>query len=151
MSHGSVNNVARSHIAPSNTCASFIPAMVCLPQIREKYVLQIVDGLVGVYEGGPGPWNKSFATWDRRSLLFATDPVAADQIAWGIIDAKRKEMGWPPAGAMGADGVNGIEINGVQVREPFHIRQPQYIQLAATLGLGINDLRKIKHEEISLA
>jgi hypothetical protein len=151
MSHGFVNNVNRSHLGPSNTCGSFIPAMVSLPAIREKSVLQIVDGLVGVYEGGPGPWNRSFATWARRSLFFATDPVALDRIAWEIIDAKRAEVGWPAVGRMGIDGVGSGEVNGVAVREQFHIRQPQYIQLAATLGLGEFDREKIDYQTFKLA
>jgi hypothetical protein len=112
MSHGFVNNVNRSHLAPSNTCESFIPAMVSLPQIRQKAVLQVVDGLVGVYEGGPSPSNPSFAAWARRSLFVATDPVAMDRIGWemdadfvvfsmhkaygpsgvGVLYAKRKRM-----------------------------------------------------------
>lgn len=151
MSHGFVNNVNRSHLAPSNTCASFIPAMVSLPKTREKSVLQIADGLVGVYEGGPGPWNKSFATWPHRSLFFATDPVALDRIGWEIIDAKRAEVGWPSVARMGIDGVGSGDVNGVPVREQFHIRQPQYMQLAATLGLGEFDRDKIDHQAIKLA
>ena len=106
MSHGLVNNVSRSHpgalpgseqafTTSLNHCHTFIPAMVSLPQTRQKCVLQILDGLVGNYEGGPGSWNDTFATWDYKSLFFATDPVALDHVGWGIIDAKRAQEGWP--------------------------------------------------------
>lgn len=148
MSHGFVNNVARSHIAPSNTCETFIPEMVSLPQIREKAVLQIIDGLVGVYHGGPFPG----LTWAHESLFFATDPVAMDRIGWEILDAQRAKVGLASVARMGTEGINGGEVNGVQIKqEAFHIRQPQYIQLAATLGLGEFDREKIDYQTIDLS
>ncbi|MBM3785848.1 MAG: DUF362 domain-containing protein, partial [Acidobacteria bacterium] len=55
LSHGLVNNVARSHSTSSlNACGSFIPAVVQMPVIRNKTVLQIMDGIKGLYHGGPG-------------------------------------------------------------------------------------------------
>jgi hypothetical protein len=74
-----------------------------------------------------------------------------DRIGWKIIDAKRAEEGWPPVARMGTDGINGGEVNGVPIVEAFHIRQPQHVQLAATLGLGEFDLEKIDHRSIELA
>src|SRR5262249_43514920 len=54
MSHGFVNNVARSHgTHDTNTCNLFIPAIVAHPIIRTKAVLQVLDGLNAVYQGGP--------------------------------------------------------------------------------------------------
>ena len=45
MSHGSVNNVARSHSTNfTNVCNQFIPQVASHPLIRSKYVLQIMDG-----------------------------------------------------------------------------------------------------------
>ena len=163
LSHGSVNNVARSHgsspdIKPPllgsnlNQCGTFIPAIVSLPTIREKAVLQIVDGIVATYEGGPGNWNKTFATWPYSSLLFATDPVAVDRVCWKIIDEQRLKEGWPTVSQMGLDGKTGMrEVNGKLIHESFHMRQPHHIALAATLGLGEFDLRKIEHHPIKLA
>lgn len=164
LSHGSVNNVARSHITDAsfagsdgragvgslNQCGTFIPAMVALPPIREKAVLQILDGLVGTYEGGPGNWNSTFATWQHKSLLLATDPVALDHVGWEIIDQKRAKEGWPRIASMGLDaGVN--DAGGKPYPESFHIRQPQHVPLGATLGLGIFDRQKIEHRRIHLA
>jgi hypothetical protein len=160
MSHGLSNNVCRSHIAfdpkqrphdqggTINQCGTFIPAIVSLPPLRKKAVLQILDGLVGTYEGGPGNWNRTFATWPRKSLFFATDPVAVDHIGWRIIDEKRAEEGWAPVGAMGLWGKRGKE-EGVTT-ESFHMRQPEHIPIAATLGLGVFDLQEIKHQAITL-
>jgi hypothetical protein len=54
MSHGFVNNVARSHGGPHyNVCNQFIPEVVSHPIIRQKVVLQILDGIKGVFQGGP--------------------------------------------------------------------------------------------------
>lgn len=161
LSHGSVNNVARSHIVHAqqthagksiNQCGTFIPSVVSLPVIREKAVLQILDGLIGTYEGGPGNWNSTFATWEYKSLLFATDPVALDHVGWGIIDAKRKAEGMPPVGSMGLDAhANLHDPPGVgRPTEQFHIRQPEHISIAGSGGLGVFDLAGIDHRKLNL-
>ena len=54
LSHGLVNNVARSHQNSTLHCTSvFIPAIVDLAPFRQKAVLHIADGVKGVYHGGP--------------------------------------------------------------------------------------------------
>ena len=85
-------------------------------------------------------------------MLLATDPVAMDHVLWKTIDAKRKEKGLPPVGASGKLGLDPLETEG------FDVRQPQRIRLAANLGLGIFEFssppgRKfsIDHEIINLA
>lgn len=163
MSHGFVNNVARSHIGGTerqgvppgnlNHCQTFIPAAVSLPTTREKCVLQILDGLEGTYEGGPGSWNSTFATWEYGSLFFATDPVALDRIGWEIIDAKRAEEGWPSVARMGLDSEQGMgpKSQDAPATEAFHIRQPQHIPLASLLGLGTFGKESIDHQRFQLA
>ncbi len=166
MSHGLVNNVARSHMllpgspdalgTTMNHCQTFIPAAVSLPPTRQKCVLQILDGLVGAYEGGPGAWNRTFATWEYKSLLFATDPVALDRVGWEIVDAKRAQEGWPAVARMGLDGESRIkpeiiDDSGRPYPEQFHIRQPQHVPLAALLGLGVFDKDEIDHQRFEIA
>src|SRR5439155_24155264 len=161
LSHGLVNNVSRSHIefkrertpeergSTLNQCGTFIPAMASLLPTRAKAVLHILDGLVGTYEGGPKTDNKTFATWEYRSLLFATDPVALDRIGWEIIDQKRLEEGWPAVAAMGLDASTGVgKVDGKPYPEQLHIRQPQHIPLAETLGLGVFVRGKIEHRRL---
>jgi uncharacterized protein (DUF362 family) len=143
LSHGLVNNVARSHAThATNACNTFIPAIVAMPKIRQKVVLHVLDGLKAVFQGGPGA-RKEF-TWAYRSLFFATDPVAVDQIGWEIVDAKRKQSGLPPVAQTGRTG------NPPNPKEGFDIRQPQHIPLAAALGLGIADRAKINHRKVTL-
>lgn len=152
MSHGMVNNVCRSHATPdTNVCNQFIPQVVAHPVIRRKCVLQIMDGIKGVYQGGPGGWKPEW-TWENNALLFATDPVAMDHVAWRHVDAKRKEKGLPPVGASGKLALDPLKSEG------FDIRQPQHIPLAAHLGLGIFEFQsprgrkhEIQHKVVDIA
>ena len=98
------NNVARSHIcghrprlsgSPGrgldgpNQCNTFIPTAVEPAAAPAEGDAAHLDGLIGVYEGGPGTWNRTWGTWRANRLFFATDPVAMDHVGWDIIDAKR--------------------------------------------------------------
>ena len=181
LSHGMNNNVARSHTAKMpvglretsvigpNQCNTFIPHAVAQHPTRQKATLHILDGLIGVYEGGPGCWNRTWGTWHYNSLLFATDPVAMDHVGWDIIDTKRVQMGLSPvaqtglvqqtpsamlaselAALSGADpmsaSVLGCSIQNVRdgrASETFDLRTPQHIALAGDLGLGPFDPKRI--------
>jgi hypothetical protein len=135
MSHGFVNNVARSHDAGvGNACGQFIPAVVSFPPIRSKVVLHILDGLKAVYEGGPSA--RARYVWEQKTLSFATDPVAMDRLGWEVIDAKRKEMGLP--------------ILAETRWNSGTYRQPEHIVFASALGLGVSDRGSINHEKIQL-
>jgi hypothetical protein len=139
MSHGLVNNVSRSHsTAETNVCNQFIPQVVSHPVIRKKCVLQILDGIRGVFQKGPFGRNPEFV-WDYNALFFATDPVALDHIEWTIIDAKRKEKKLPPVAATGRTAQDPLGTEG------FDVRQPQHIALAAHLGLGVFDLKSAQN------
>lgn len=151
ISHGSVNNVARSHANHfTNVCNQFIPQVVSHPMLRSKFVLQIMDGVRGIYHGGPMSQQEGRWSWDNNALLLATDPVALDRIEWQLIDAKRKLEGLPPVAASGKTAIDPTGIEG------FDVRQPQHIALAATLGLGTYLLEGqgkgpfIKHDVITV-
>ena len=131
MSHGFVNNVARSHgSGTTNACNTFIPAIVSMQPIREKVVLHILDGTTAVFEGGPGA---SIATvWNNRTLHFATDPVAMDRIGMEIVDKVRLKKGL--ARVAQSYWIPPSDEDG----KSFHsYRQPQHIELASALGLGV--------------
>jgi uncharacterized protein (DUF362 family) len=149
MSHGMNNNVARSHLAGilrlggersgPNQCNTFIPTAASQRLTRQKATLHILDGLIGVYQGGPGMANRTWATWPCRSLFFATDPVALDLVGWDIIDAKRVQEGWLPVARMER------QVNVGRATEAFDRRQPQHILLAGILGLGKWQPKEIEH------
>src|SRR5262249_32530964 len=114
LSHGFSNNVARSHIdsiyrrdhfrTGPNQCNTFIPAAASQMPLRQKATLHILDGLIGVYEGGPGSWNQTWGTWRHKGMFFATDPVALDHVGWDIIDERRAGGGGGPVERVGGGG-----------------------------------------------
>ena len=138
LSHGSVNNVARSHGTFSlNACGAFIPAVVSMPVIRNKVVLNVLDGVKGLYHGGPGA-NPRFV-WEHKTLYFGTDPVALDHIGWQEIDKKRVAVGMKPI----------VEDKPDQFSHFVH-RQPEHIEIAGALGLGEFDLAKVNFRKLSV-
>ena len=131
LSHGLVNNVSRSHSTPTlNACGAFIPAVVSMPVIRNKAVLHILDGVKGLYHGGP-PARPEFL-WEHKTLYFATDPVSLDHIGWQAIDAQRVKVGRKPLLEDLPDKFS-----------TFARRQPEHVEIAGALGLGEWDLKKI--------
>jgi uncharacterized protein (DUF362 family) len=145
MSHGLVNNVFRSHSSPES-CAinTFIPAVVSHPIIRRKCVLHVMDGIRGVWEGGPFGKDPEWL-WEYNALLFATDPVAMDHVEWDILDAQRKAKGVPGVGAVGKLAADPFKHEG------YDIRQPQYIALAGQAGLGNFDYKSPRGRQFSIA
>jgi len=136
LSHGLVNNVNRSHSSSSlNACNAFIPAVVAMPVIRNKAVLHILDGVKGVYHGGPT--SKPQFVWEHKTLYFATDPVALDHIGWDVIDAKRVSVGMKKL----------VESVPDQFSTFVH-RQPEHVEIAGALGLGEWDRPKIDLRQV---
>jgi hypothetical protein len=187
MSHGMNNNVARSHLVglkpgsgdfPNgpNQCNTFIPQAVSQPILKQRATLHILDGLIGVYEGGPGCWNKTWGTWRHKGLFFATDPVALDHVGWEIIDAQRARMGWPAVALMGQvfhspaltvrtflSGLGAAtpaealvmqsvahNLHGGRGSEVLNTRQPEHVSLAGVLGLGVFARDQIWHKVVRL-
>ncbi len=139
LSHGLVNNVNRSHSSPMlNACGAFIPASVSIPVIRDKTVLHIGDAVQALYHGGPV--MKKEATkfiWEPKRMYFATDPVALDKIGWEQIDLKRAAMGMKPLAEAPKDEFSG-----------FVRMQPEHVDIAGALGLGVADRDKIDLKEL---
>jgi len=140
MSHGLVNNVSRSHSSKTlNACNTFIPAIVDHPVIREKVVLQILDAIKGAYHGGPGSKVGKYL-WHHHTMYFATDPVALDRVGWKVIDDKRRQMGMLPVGEAPPDADS-----------TFYRMQPEHVEIAGALGLGVFDDARIELREFELA
>jgi uncharacterized protein (DUF362 family) len=139
LSHGLVNNVNRSHPTPSlNVCGSFIPAVVSLPVIRNKAVLHILDGIKGVYHGGPGA--RPQFVWEHKTMYFATDPVAVDRIGWEQIDKQRLAVG------------KKILVEDYPDKFSTYVhRQTEHVEVAGALGLGEFDRAKIDLKLLKLS
>lgn len=138
LSHGLVNNVSRSHSSPTlNVCGAFIPAVVSMPVIRNKTVLHILDGVKGLYHGGPAA--RPQFVWEHKTIYFATDPVALDRIGWNAIDAQRVSVGMKPLAEARPDQFTR-----------FLNRQTEHIEIAGAMGLGEWDEKKIDLRRIQL-
>lgn len=138
LSHGLVNNVSRSHASKSlNACNAFIPAAVALPVIRNKTVLHILDGVKGVYHGGPSA--RPQFVWEHHTIYFATDPVAMDHVGWRKIDEKRL-----------AAGKKRLVEDTPDQYSTFVHRQPEHVEIAGALGLGVWEWDKIRYNHLRL-
>ena len=125
LAFGSISNTGRLHKDLwSETCAE-VPAFAPL---RDKVVLNIVDGIRGCYNGGPAADPKFFT--DYKTVLVGTDPVAVDRIGYEIVLKKRLE-------------------EKVQKAEAPVGRK--FMELAGGLGLGIADLEKINLQKLNLS
>jgi Domain of unknown function (DUF362) len=69
-------------------------------EVRPKVVLQIMDGLVAQYAGGPA-FNPNYA-FNHRTIYASKDPVAVDATALRLLERWREEARLPPIGEHGA-------------------------------------------------
>lgn len=121
LAFGSVSNTGRLHAQLWNeTCAH-----VCaFAPVRDKVVLNIVDGLKGCFNGGPGANPQFFCNYN--TMLVGTDPVAIDRIAHEIVVAKRIEEGIQKEDNPGAsaflDMAESLEL-GISRREMIEVNE----------------------------
>ena len=138
LSHGFFNNVNRTHPEPAlNYTRQFIPLAVSQAAIRERAVLQIIDGIRGQYHGGPQP-EPEFV-WQHNTLYFGTDPVALDRVGWDVLDRERVARGMAPLQQSLPDSYS-----------VFLERQSDHILQAGAMGLGQADLSQIRQTRIAL-
>ncbi len=138
LSHGLVNNVCRSHATTTlNFCNAFIPAVVQMPVIRNKAVLHILDGVKALYHGGPGA--RPQFVWEHKAMYFATDPVALDHVGWRKIDEQRVAVGKPKL----------VDDKPDKFSTYTH-RQPEHVEIAGAMGLGVFDWAKIDYKHHKL-
>jgi uncharacterized protein (DUF362 family) len=124
LAYGSVSNTGRLHAKLWNeTCAQ-----VCaFAPLRDKVVLNIVDGIKGCFNGGPGANPQFFC--DYHTIIAGTDPVAVDRIGYDILLAKRI--------------AEGLQKEGAATALEFMLQ-------AEKLSLGIADRTKIDLREVLL-
>jgi uncharacterized protein (DUF362 family) len=118
---GSIHNPNKMH---TDHCCPYVADVNCAPQIRDKHRLVVYDALLACYDGGPG--YKPDSTLAHGGVMVASDPVAADAVAFDTLEAMRKAHGLPP-------------IAGTD-------RAPRYIAVAADdqHRLGVADLKRIE-------
>ena len=117
--YGVIHNPNKYH---DNHCDPYIADVARHPFIKDKLRLTIVDGVTGLYHGGPA-WRPD-TTWPLGLVVASTDQVAVDVWAWRVIDEQRRRHGMPTVEAAG--------------------RPPRFIATAARYGLGVGDPAAIK-------
>jgi hypothetical protein len=117
LSYGSLSNTSRLHKIWMQSVAE----PCAFPVLRDKVVLNVVDGLRACYDGGPGA-NPKFI-YDANVMLFGSDPVAVDAVAHDIVVKERMER-----------GVQQVDAAG----------RSAFLEIAAGLGLGVAERGKIE-------
>jgi len=120
--YGVINNTGRLHKPLFFDVCTEVLAFPC---VRDKMVLNITDGLIGQYDGGPMPNAQFMYPYNR--LFLATDPFALDMVCHDLMVQKRKS--------------EEVDVNE-------HPRYTEYLRYGEKLGLGIGNPEKITHVKV---
>jgi hypothetical protein len=151
IAYGSFSNVARTHQRGKSHTFSFVGTLASIEPLRSRTVLQIMDGLRGVWHGGPFARTRRFLFYPKR-IFFGTDPVAIDTLLLDIIDEKRKAEGaisiWDRSPA-------SLKMDDSRARDAdpnvnIIIREPGHVEFASKLGLGVHDKAKIQVQDVRI-
>lgn len=124
LAFGSVDNTRRFHGKPLY-CNPAIGEILEHKVIREKLVLNIVDGLTASFDKGPTYHAES--TWKYGTLFVSADPVILDVLVLQTVNQKREEM----------------ELDSVS-------KFSNHISTASALGLGTNTLDQADLQSIEV-
>jgi uncharacterized protein (DUF362 family) len=128
LAYGLCENNARFH-GPEHI-GPFIADFCALPEVKNKVVLHILDGLEACYDRGPRPGNLR-SLFTPKTIWLSTDPVALDVVGLGVIQRERRSRAYRTLAQEG--------------------RPMDHIELAAKKGVGVSDLRRIALEKIELS
>jgi hypothetical protein len=151
VAYGSFSNVARTHQRGKSHTYSVVGTLASIEPLRSRTVLQIMDGLRGVWHGGPFARTTRYVFYPKQ-ILFGTDPVAIDRLLLDIIDNERRAHGaisiWDrsPASLRVDDG----RARDADPNVNIIIREPGHVEYASTLGLGVYDRARIGLDDIRL-
>ncbi|MFA7289310.1 MAG: DUF362 domain-containing protein [Melioribacteraceae bacterium] len=124
LAYGSITNTGRLH---KQLWAETVAEVNAFPPLRDKVVLNIVDGLKGCFQGGPGANPQFFVDW--KTIIIGTDPVAVDRVGYDIVIKKRIEEG---------------------IQKEDSPRGRSFLNLAQDLKLGEADLEKIELKKVEI-
>lgn len=128
LAFGATTNCPRGHFFIER----FISEICAFPPLRDKVVLNIMDGLRGQYDRGPVPAPQFI--WPLERLYVASDPVAMDTVGFEVLLAKQLETG-----RLAADKVADF-------------RKRHYgLAVAENLGLGVHKARSIETRTVVLS
>jgi uncharacterized Fe-S center protein len=145
VAYGHFSNVDRSHRFEQTNTRTFIGTLAAVEPVRSRVVLNIMDGLAGVWHAGPFSNFPRFRFYPKQ-LMFGTDPVAMDRTLIDVIEAKRKAEGAVSIFDRSRDRLGDNQ----DPNRNRYIREPGHVEYAASLGLGVVDPAKIQLKAIEL-
>lgn len=122
---GCIHNPSKMHL---DHCDPYVAEVNAIPAIRDKQRLVIMDALRPVLHNGPS--YQPGMTDVANTMLFATDLVAIDTVALGILDDLRVKHDMPRLAEVGLS--------------------PTYLASAVRLGLGVGDRASIDLVEVEV-
>jgi hypothetical protein len=143
IAYGNFSNVARSHAGSVTNTYSFIGTLAAVEPLRSRTVLQVMDGLRGVWHGGPFSFGRRFHFYPKR-IVVGTDPVAMDRLLLDIIDNKRKAEHAVSVWDRSAKTLGDEREHRVDPNKNQFVREPGHIEYAGRLGLGEYGIERIK-------
>jgi hypothetical protein len=151
IAYGSFSNVARTHQRGKSYTYSVVGALAAMEPLRSRTVLQIMDGLRGVWHGGPFARTTRYVFYPRQIML-GTDPVAIDRLLLDIIDKERRARG---AISIWDRSPSSLRMDDTRARDAdpnvnIIIREPGHVEYASTLGLGVYDRARIDVKELTV-
>src|SRR6266849_940542 len=151
IAYGSFSNVARTHQRGKSHTYSVVGTLAAIEPLRSRTVLQIMDGLRGVWHGGPFARTTRYVFYPRQ-IQFGTDPVAIDRLLLDIIEEQRRAHG---AISIWDRSPSSLKINNTRARDAdpnvnIIIREPGHVEYASTLGLGVHDRGRIEVQDITV-
>jgi uncharacterized protein (DUF362 family) len=147
IAYGNFSNMDRSHRFSRTNTLSFVGTLASVEPVRSITVLHVMDGLRGVWHGGPFSTNAKFRFFPKQ-MMFGTDPVAMDRLLIDVIEGKRKAEGAPSLWDRTPERIKNEREVDPQVNR--FIREPGHVEYAAKLGLGVYDIAQIRKKEIEL-
>jgi len=149
LGYGEFSNVARSHYKAQTETLTFIGTLASVEPLRSRTVLNIMDGLRGVWHGGPFSTDKRYRFYPKQ-MKFGTDPVAIDRLLIDVIDDKRKQEGAISVWERDTKYFGTTAQWRVNPNINRFNRETGHIEYASTLGLGVYDTSRIRHTELTI-
>ena len=152
IAYGSFSNVARTHQSGKSHTYSFVGTLAAVEPLRSRTVLQIMDGLRGVWHGGP------FARTTRYVFYPQPDPVRHRSGGDRSPAARHHRGASARRTARSRSGTarpRSLKIDDTRARDAdpnvnIIIREPGHVEYASTLGLGVYDRAQIKVQDITV-
>src|SRR4029450_8998611 len=82
----------RTHQRGVSHTDSVVGTLASIEPLRSRTVLQIMDGLRGVWHGAPSPSTTPYFFYPKQ-VLFGPDPVAIDRLLLDVVEQERRAHG----------------------------------------------------------